>query len=65
MLLREILINNQTGYLQPGFMVNRDIVLIRSVKMGVVIVSIVPIIAVYPFIQRYFVKGVMIGAIKS
>jgi len=65
MLLREILINNQTGYLQPGFMVNRDIVLIRSVKMGVVIVSIVPIILVYPFIQRYFVKGVMIGAIKS
>ncbi len=65
MILREILINNQTGYLQPGYQVNRDLVVIQSAKMAVVIVSIVPIIIVYPFIQKYFVKGVMIGAIKS
>jgi putative aldouronate transport system permease protein len=35
------------------------------IKYCVVIVSIVPIICVYPFIQRYFTKGVMIGAIKG
>ena len=30
-----------------------------SIKHGTIIVSIVPIIAVYPFLQKYFVKGVM------
>jgi len=34
-------------------------------KCAAVIVTIVPIIAVYPFLQRYFIKGVMIGAIKG
>ena len=31
----------------------------------VVIVTILPIICAYPFLQKYFVKGVMIGAIKG
>lgn len=35
------------------------------IKYGVIIVSTVPIMAVYPFIQKYFTKGVMIGAIKG
>jgi putative aldouronate transport system permease protein len=34
-------------------------------KGAVIIVSLVPMMLVYPFIQRYFVKGVMIGAIKG
>jgi len=34
-------------------------------KCAVIVVTIVPIIAVYPFLQKYFVKGVMIGAIKG
>jgi len=29
------------------------------------VVAIVPITVVYPFLQKYFVKGVMVGAIKS
>ena len=37
----------------------------RTVQMAVVIVSVVPILIVYPFIQRYFVKGVMVGAVKG
>lgn len=34
-------------------------------KYGAIIVSTVPILCVYPFIQKYFVKGVMIGSIKG
>jgi putative aldouronate transport system permease protein len=34
-------------------------------KYASIMVSILPIIAVYPFVQKYFVKGVMIGAIKG
>jgi len=37
----------------------------ESVKMATIIVSTVPIICVYPFLQRYFIKGVMIGAVKA
>ena len=36
-----------------------------SLQMAAVIVASVPIIIVYPFIQRHFVKGMMIGAIKG
>jgi putative aldouronate transport system permease protein len=36
-----------------------------QVKYGVIIVSTVPILLIYPFIQKYFEKGVMIGAIKG
>jgi putative aldouronate transport system permease protein len=35
------------------------------IRYGVIIVSSLPVIAVYPFLQRYFVKGVMVGAIKG
>ena len=37
----------------------------ESVKMATIIVSTVPIICVYSFLQRYFIKGVMIGAVKA
>jgi putative aldouronate transport system permease protein len=37
----------------------------EGIKMAVVLVSALPIILVYPFLQRYFVKGLMIGSIKS
>jgi putative aldouronate transport system permease protein len=37
----------------------------ESVKMATIIVSTIPIICVYPFLQKYFIKGVMIGAVKA
>lgn len=36
-----------------------------SVIAATVMVSTVPILAVYPFLQKYFVKGVMVGAVKG
>ncbi len=36
-----------------------------GIKMGAVIVTMAPIMCVFPFLQRYFVKGIMIGAIKA
>ncbi|WP_025852447.1 carbohydrate ABC transporter permease [Paenibacillus ehimensis] len=36
-----------------------------SLKFATIMVSTVPILLVYPFIQKYFVKGVMIGAVKG
>jgi putative aldouronate transport system permease protein len=38
---------------------------LMSVKMATVMISALPILAVYPFLQKYFVKGVMIGSVKG
>lgn len=37
----------------------------ESIRMAVTMVATLPIILVYPFVQKYFVKGIMMGAIKS
>ncbi len=38
---------------------------LAKMRSAIVIVSVVPIVMVYPFLQRYFVRGIMIGAIKE
>ncbi|GLX67504.1 carbohydrate ABC transporter permease [Paenibacillus glycanilyticus] len=37
----------------------------ESIKMATIVVSIVPILIVYPFLQRFYIKGAMLGAVKS
>ena len=37
----------------------------ESMKYGVIIVASLPMLMVYPFAQKYFTKGVMIGAVKG
>lgn len=65
-ILREILLLNQAfasgnGGMQGGYAQSSA----DQVKYAVIIVSTVPILCVYPFIQKYFEKGVMIGAVKG
>ena len=37
----------------------------ESVKAAAIIITALPIIMVYPFVQKYFVKGVMVGSVKG
>ncbi len=37
----------------------------ESIQMATLVVATAPILAIYPFLQKYFIKGVMIGAIKA
>ena len=66
MVLRRILLQNEAfangnGGVQGGYAQSSA----DQVKYAVIIVSTVPILCVYPFIQKYFEKGVMIGAVKG
>jgi ABC-type glycerol-3-phosphate transport system permease component len=70
LLLRRLIVTNDSiDRLLSNFMRNtnsRNLTLFNeSMKMACVIVATVPILVVYPFLQKYFVKGVMIGAIKG
>lgn len=65
MVLRDILINNNTNTTASVSAVNEQFMLADTIKNAIVMISVIPIIIVYPFIQKHFVKGVMIGSIKS
>ncbi|OMF38657.1 sugar ABC transporter permease [Paenibacillus sp. FSL H8-0548] len=67
LILREILIQNQ---LSAQIMADVDSLSDRQmfaegIKYAVIIVASVPVLIIYPFLQRYFVKGFMVGALKG
>lgn len=63
-LLRKILIQYDQNDIVQNVDQRRDVVG-QSVRYAVIIVSTVPILLIYPFLQKYFMKGVMVGAIKG
>ena len=66
MYMREILINNDNTATQNSADMMENSQLYKTlVKYGSIIVSTVPILCVYPFVQKYFVTGVMIGSVKG
>ncbi len=65
LILREILISNSTDVMTAGVASGDVMPIGETIKYATIMVATVPILFVYPFLQRYFVKGVMIGAIKE
>jgi putative aldouronate transport system permease protein len=66
-VLRNILITNEMSEQMTDGIVNQaEIVRIAAtMKYGIVIVASLPVLILYPFLQKYFVKGVMIGSLKG
>lgn len=72
LILREILIQNQakadmmsSGVQGADELMHLQIQLASLIKYAVIVVSSLPVIMIYPFIQKYFAQGMMIGAIKG
>lgn len=65
LVLRGILLSNDTAAMTGGVGTVDQEAIGESIKYGVIIVATLPILVVYPFLQKYFVKGVMAGAVKG
>jgi len=65
LILREILISNDLSSMTQGSSGSDAVQLAESIKYATIVVATVPILMVYPFLQKYFAKGVMIGAVKE
>ena len=63
LVLRDILLANQVSSGDGSYAENSKLGV--TIKYAVIVVSCVPMLLVYPFVQRYFTKGVMIGSIKG
>ncbi len=61
-VLRQMLIEGETGNVGEAITENLTP---EAMKNATVVVTMIPVLIVYPFAQRYFVKGVMIGAVKG
>lgn len=68
-VLRSIVMNSQVVVSQAGnaasSMSSAEQNFTQGIKMAAVIVTMVPIMCVYPFLQKYFTKGILIGAVKT
>lgn len=74
MVLREILVQQNLTSMPEAVMgmdaSAHELIMLRQqmaqvIRYGVIVVSTLPIIMVYPFLQKYFVKGVLVGSIKG
>lgn len=65
LVLREILLVNSTDAMSGGSGNSDASSITESIKYATIIVATLPILLIYPFLQKYFVKGVMIGAVKG
>lgn len=63
LVLREILITSDTSSMTAGTTDQEFIG--ETIKHAIIVISTVPILCVYPFLQKYFTKGVMVGSVKG
>jgi putative aldouronate transport system permease protein len=65
LILREILISNSTDSMTSGISSGDVLPIGETIKYATIVVATLPILTIYPFLQRFFVKGVLIGGVKE
>lgn len=65
-LLQQILITGETSFANNVVSIEDTQLLISdTVKYATIMIAILPVIMVYPFLQKYFIKGILIGSVKG
>lgn len=65
LILREILIANETNAMTMDLGASDAELVAETIKYATIVVATLPVMCVYPFVQRYFVTGVMLGSVKG
>lgn len=64
-ILRSIVLDSQVSAQNSGHASIQDKGFTSGIKMAAVVVTMLPIMCIYPFLQKHFAKGIMVGAIKA
>jgi putative aldouronate transport system permease protein len=64
-VLREILLQNSAISMSAGVDAGDQESVAATIKYATIVVATVPVLCIYPFLQKYFARGVMIGAVKE
>lgn len=65
-VLQRIVVENNLKELQFGVAgIDRSRIALDGLKAAAVVVTVVPMVAMYPFVQRYFIKGIQLGGVKE
>ena len=67
LILRQILVLNQINYndMMDPELIAANIGMADLLKFSLIVVATLPILAIYPFAQKYFIKGIMVGSLKG
>ncbi|MBR3473456.1 MAG: carbohydrate ABC transporter permease [Oscillospiraceae bacterium] len=63
LITREIVLSSATSAMNDGAALTQEMA--DAIKYATIIVSTLPILCLYPFLQQYFTKGVMVGSVKG
>ncbi len=65
LVLREMIIRNTAAATSTAGAADDNALIDQTIKYATIVVATIPILCLYPFLQRYFVKGIMVGAVKG
>lgn len=65
LILREMVIENTSAMTSAASALDDDVLIEQTIKYAAIVVATLPILALYPFLQRFFVKGIMVGGVKG
>lgn len=65
LVLRQILLKNDTREMSFGVDSGDKMAIGETIKYAICMIATLPVLCFYPFVQKYFIKGVMIGAVKG
>lgn len=63
--LQSLVVDTTTNFVYAGSLKNADLLNDKNIKAAQIVLAAIPIVLVYPWLQKYFTKGIMIGSIKG